>query len=152
LGEALKPLPATSVPRLQATCVAALGFLLAACQEGQSPPAHKEPPPGDVAKGSMLERPLDLVYVCGNRYLVTNASLADIQVTYRVANSKESGDILLRAGLNEDPGHTETELITSTSGTVELFQGEDLVVRRQNEGVPCGAQGYPAERRRCQLR
>lgn len=119
--------------------MAAVGFLLAACQEGQSPPAQKEPPPGDVAKGSMLERPLDLVYVCGNRYLVTNASLAEIQVTYRVANSKETGDMLLRAGLNEDPGHSETELVTSTSGTVELFQGEDLVVRRQNEGVPCGA-------------
>ena len=124
--------------------MAALGFLLAACQEGQSPPAHKEPPPGDVAKGSMLERPLDLVYVCGNRYLVTNASLADIQVTYRVANSKESGDILLRAGLNEDPGHSETELITSTSGRVELFQDDQLVVRRRNEGLPCGAPAISA--------
>jgi Domain of unknown function (DUF1929)/PKD domain len=134
----LKPRPVISVT-LHATYVAALSFLLTACQEGQSPPAHKEPQPGSVAGGSMLERPLDLVYVCGNKFLATNASLTDIQVTYRVANSQETGELLLRAGLNEDPGQSETELVTSTRGTVELFQGEELVVRRQNEGAPCGA-------------
>jgi hypothetical protein len=84
-------------------------------------------------------RPLDLVYVCGNKFLATNATSSAVQVSYRVAGTTETGGLTLREGPGEDPGYSETELQTETPGAVELYQDEQLVVRRRNEGVPCGA-------------
>jgi PKD repeat protein len=84
-------------------------------------------------------RPVDLVYVCGNKFLATNGTRLPITVTYRVAGTDESGSLTLREGAGEDPGFSETELETTEHGTVELYLEESVVARRRNQGVPCGA-------------
>ncbi len=86
----------------------------------------------------MLSRPIDAVYVCGNKFLVTNATSTRVEVTYRVVGTQESGSLILHEGLNEDPGHSETELETTKRGVLEIFQDDHLVVRRRNEALPCG--------------
>jgi PKD repeat protein len=82
--------------------------------------------------------PLDLVYICGNKFLLTNGTRASVRLTYRVAGTDESGSVTLRPGSGEDPGHSETELETTERGVLELYQDEDLVARRRNGGTPCG--------------
>ena len=84
-------------------------------------------------------RPLDLVYVCGNKFLATNGTRSPVQVTYRVAGTDESGSLTLREGSDQDPGYSETELETSERGVVELYQDGARVARRRNEGTRCGA-------------
>jgi hypothetical protein len=82
---------------------------------------------------------LDLVYICGNTFLATNATPSVVQVSYRVVGASETGGLTLREGPGEDPGYSETELQTQNRGVVELYQDEQLVARRRNEGTPCGA-------------
>ncbi|MEP7227453.1 MAG: galactose oxidase-like domain-containing protein [Gemmatimonadales bacterium] len=81
---------------------------------------------------------LDLVYVCGNKFLATNATSSAAQVTYRVVGTREAGGLTLREGPGEDPGYSETELETENPGAVELYQDDQLVARRQNQGIHCG--------------
>ena len=120
-------------------------LLLSSCQDtGQSPPSRPEPPRDQDPGGSMLALPLDLVYVCGNRFLVTNATRSPVEVTYRVAGTEESGSLTLREGPDEDPGYSETELETSRRGAVELYQDDQMVARRRNEGSACGAPAISA--------
>ena len=116
-------------------------LLLAACgDDSQSPPARVEPraeqlstdEPGNLA-------PLDLVYVCGNKFLATNSNRSSVQLTWRVVGSSETGSITLPPGPIEDPGHSETELETAKKGIVELYQDGERVVRRRNLNRPCGA-------------
>ncbi len=85
----------------------------------------------------MLE-PLDLVYVCGNKFLATNSTMAPVQVTYRVVGTTETGSLTLPRGTSEDPGYSETDLETAGRGVVELYQDDQRVARRRNEGSPCG--------------
>jgi PKD repeat protein len=85
----------------------------------------------------MLE-PLDLVYICGNQFLATNSTLGPVQVTYRVVGTDETGSLTLPAGTGEDPGYSETDLETVKRGPVELYQDDQRVARRRNEGSPCG--------------
>jgi len=119
-------------------CITAAG-LLTSCQDAsQSPPMRPEVPVEHEPAGSMLG-PLDLVYLCGNRFLATNATSSAVQVTYRVVGTRETGGLTLREGPGEDPGYSETELQTGNSGAVELYHDEQLVARRRNEGTPCGA-------------
>jgi hypothetical protein len=92
----------------------------------------------------MLALPLDLVYVCGNRFLVTNAARSPMEVSYRVAGTRESGSLTLREGPGEDPGYSETELKTTERGTVELYQDDQMVAQRRNEGSSCGAPAISA--------
>ena len=123
----------------------AANLLLSGCvDDAQSPASRPEPPLGnDASEGSMLA-PLDLVYVCGNKFIATNATRAPAQVTYRVAGTDESGSLTLREGPGTDPGYSETELETSESGVVELFVDDHRVARRRNEGSPCGASAVSA--------
>lgn len=45
----------------------------------------------------MLE-PVDLVYICGNKFLATNATRSPVHVTYRVVGTDETGSLTLREG------------------------------------------------------
>lgn len=130
--------------RLCAALAGGSAFLLSSCQDSaQSPAAHPEPPTVEAPDGSMLG-PVDLVYVCGNKFLVTNALRTVAQVTYRVADTKESGGLTLRGGPGEDPGYSETELETAKPGVVELYQDDVRIAHRRNEGRSCGAPAISA--------
>jgi galactose oxidase-like protein len=115
-------------------------LMLGACQDNsQSPPGQPEAPAGDSPEASNLA-PVDLAYVCGNRFLVTNSTRSPIKVTYRVAGTNESGDLSLgERPLGGDPWFSETELETIERGVVELHRGEEVVARRRNQGLACGA-------------
>jgi PKD repeat protein len=122
------------------TILLALGAatLVGACSEGtQSPGSRPEPPATDPEGGNPA--PLDLLYVCGNKFLATNATKTSVYLTFRVVGTEETGSLALPPGPEEDPGHSETELETSSRGTVELYQGDERVARRINEGTSCGA-------------
>ena len=130
--------------RILISCLSGAQLLLSACQDsGQSPATRSEVPAVNGPGGSTL-MPLDLVYVCGNRFLVTNATPVNAQVTYRVVGSNETGSLTLRPSPGEDPGYSETELETRTGGSVELYQEEARVARRDNEARPCGAPAISA--------
>ena len=120
-------------------------MLVTACRdESQAPPSRPEPPIHEGPGGSMLE-PLDLVYVCGNKFLATNSTLATVQLEYRVIGTDESGSITLRPGVAEgDQSWSETELETRERGVVELYQDDQRVARRRNEAIPCGASPFSA--------
>ncbi|HEY8195738.1 MAG TPA: galactose oxidase-like domain-containing protein [Gemmatimonadales bacterium] len=113
-------------------------FLGACFDSAQSPASRSEPPAGEGLEGSTLA-PLDLVYVCGNKFLATNSTASPVQVQYRVAGTRETGSLTLRAGTGEDPGFSETELETENSGVVELYHDDERVSRRANQSMPCGA-------------
>jgi PKD repeat protein len=89
--------------------------------------------------------PLDLVYVCGNKFLATNATPATVQLEYRVVGTNETGSITLRPGVAEgDQSWSETELETQNRGTVELYRDDQRVARRRNEAMACGAAVFSA--------
>lgn len=113
------------------------------CQDsGQSPPSRPDAPGGTPATSQ--PGPVDLVYVCGNKFLVTNANPTPVQVVYRVAGTNESGSLMLPEGPGGDPGYSETELETKTPGVVELYDDDVRVARRINEGSACGAPAIEA--------
>jgi hypothetical protein len=117
----------------------ASALLLQACLDGsQSPLARPEVPPPDEG-GSGMTNPIGLVYICGNKFLATNRTPSTVHVTYRVAETQETGGLTLREGIAEDPGFSETELETVHTGTVELFLDGTRVARGANENLPCGA-------------
>jgi hypothetical protein len=129
--------------RLGRTIALAGALLLQACFDGsQSPPGRPEPPPSDDAQSSMTKT-VDLVYVCGNKFLATNSTRSAVHVTYRVLDTKETGSLTLREGSDGDPGFSETELETVQPGTVELFLDGTRVTQRPNEQLPCGAPSRP---------
>jgi galactose oxidase len=118
--------------------------VLFACQDsGQTPEGRPEAPPVTGPGGSML-LPVDLVYVCGNKFLVTNATPSTVQVEYRVAETTETGGITLRGGPGGDPGYSETELETAAAGTVELYRDGSVIARRDNDGRACGSPAISA--------
>jgi hypothetical protein len=117
--------------------LATISLLLAACQDAsQSPPQVPEAPQDSAPGGSTL-LPIDLAYVCGNKFMVTNANPVPVEVTYRVVGTGETGSLTLSPGPGGDPGYSETELVTTESGTVELYHNDQLIVTRPNEGLPC---------------
>jgi PKD repeat protein len=119
-------------------------FVVSACLDSaQSPPARPDAPKGDGLEGSMLG-PVDLVYLCGNKFIVTNSLKSPVHVEYRVVDSDETGSLTLREGPMEDPGYSETELETGARGAVELYQDGQRVARRRNENVACGAPAVSA--------
>ena len=119
-------------------------LLLNACLDtAQSPPARPEGPRLEGPDGSMLE-PVDLIYVCGNKFLATNSTAAELHVQYRVAGTRETGSLTLREGLGGDPGFSETELETTNAGVVELYQNDVRIARRSNRSLPCGTTSMSA--------
>ena len=126
---------------LPVLCLSAALLLLGACAEDDS---HSPPDRPDISlkqqarEGGNLA-PLDLVYVCGNKFLATNSTRSTVHLTYRVVGSSETGSVTMPPGPVEDPGHSETELETKKQGVVELYQDGQRVVRRRNLKLPCGA-------------
>ena len=116
-------------------------LLLAACGEdgSHSPPGRPEVSLKPQAEEGGNLAPLDLIYVCGNKFLATNSTRSTVHLTYRVTGSSDAGGVTLPPGPVEDPGHSETELETKKSGIVELYQDGQRVVRRRNLKMPCGA-------------
>ncbi|HJR17395.1 MAG TPA: galactose oxidase-like domain-containing protein [Gemmatimonadales bacterium] len=118
--------------------------LLGSCVDSaQSPQARPEPPSTEEAPGSNPQ-PIDLVYVCGNKFLAINGTTSAVHVTYRVVGTQETGGLTLREGTGGDPGFSETELETSNGGPVELYRDDEKVVTRQNENLSCGASAISA--------
>ena len=118
-----------------------LAFLAGCAEDGaHSPPARAGAPLEEqrIEEAGNLG-PLDLVYVCGNKFLATNSTRAAVHVTYRVVGTSEAGGITLPPGPIEDPGHSETELETTKRGIVEIYRDGERVVRRRNLKLACGA-------------
>ena len=117
--------------------LAGAGLLLAACLDNtQSPPPRLDAPRQEPPEGVLA--PIDLIYVCGNKFLVTNATGTRVDVEYRVLGTDEAGRLTLPVGPAEDPGYGETELETAERGEVELYRDERRVTRRPNRNYPCG--------------
>jgi PKD repeat protein len=115
------------------------GALVTACQDNsQSPPSRPEVPEENSPEAGNLA-PLDLVYVCGNKFLATNSTRSAVNVTYRVAGTNETGALTLGATPGGDPWFSETELETVERGAVELYHNDERVASRRNQGLPCGA-------------
>ena len=82
-----------------------LASLLAlACREA---PDEGGAPVASFPPGTELEsdfgQPIRLNYVCGNRFLVTNAHDVPVSVHYRVRSGTEEGQIDLAAAPDDDP-------------------------------------------------
>jgi galactose oxidase len=126
--------------RLRARAAAVLGgvlVLVAGCSDDRSSagPRVADPLPADVEVGA--DAPVDLSYLCGNRFLVTNAHGVPISVTYRVAGSGEEGVVEVPAAPPIDPAVSEQMFETRTRGTVQMFLNGKPLVARANAGVPC---------------
>jgi hypothetical protein len=121
--------------------VLALGsvLMLTSCQESAQSPAARPEIAAPAEPHGSTPAPLDLVYVCGNKFLVTNATSRSVQVTYRIAGTPETGSLTLPPGPGGDPGYSETELETVSPGVLELYLDDVQVARRVNEALPCGA-------------
>ena len=113
----------------------AAGLLLGACRDASQAPSDRPgaaPHQKDTPGGGSSVAPLDLVYVCGNKFLATNRTSMAVAVTYRVAETDETGELTLEPGFEDDPGFSETELETRQRGAVELYRNGQLVARRSN--------------------
>jgi galactose oxidase len=108
-----------------------------ACSDERTGAGPRPPnaPPTDPDIGE--DAPINLTYVCGNRFMVTNAQSFPITVTYRVAESEEEGTADLAAAPRMDPAISERTIEVRTKGAVQLFAGDRLVVTRANRGTPC---------------
>ena len=114
-------------------------LVVSACQDNsQSPPGRPEVPTENSPEASNLA-PLDLIYVCGNKFLATNSTRSAVNVTYRVVGTNETGALTLRETPGGDPWFSEAELETVERGAVELYRNEERVARKRNQGLPCGA-------------
>jgi PKD repeat protein len=124
---------------LSVLCLGA-ALLLAGCGEdgSYSPPARPDLAPKEQPEEGGNLAPLDLVYVCGSKFLATNSTRSTVHLTYRVVGSSETGGVTLPPGPLVDPAHSETELETKKQGIVELYRDDQRVVRRRNLKLPCG--------------
>jgi hypothetical protein len=115
---------------------AAATALLPGCTDG--PGSGPRPDlPAPPASEDDSDQPVRLTYVCGNRFLITNAHSAPITVTYRVVGTEEEGSASLTAAPAEDPAFSEAMIETRERGTVEIYLEDRRVRARENDGVPC---------------
>jgi galactose oxidase len=103
-------------------------------ERGAAGPRVDEPVPADVDAGLA---PVDLSYVCGNRFLVSNSHEVPISVTYRVGGTGEEGTVKVPAAPSIDPAISEELIETRTKGTVQIFLDGKALVARANGGTPC---------------
>jgi hypothetical protein len=117
--------------------LAVLAGMALACSDERSGagPGAADPVPPDAGVGA--DAPLDLSYLCGNRFLVTNARTVPVSVTYRVVGTGETGMVEVAAAPLEDPAVSEQEIETRARGTVEILLAGRHVVARANEAVLC---------------
>ncbi len=121
-------------------CLGCAPIFLIGCRDGtDSSTAQSQPGMEDgAAEDNLLRMPLDLVYICGNKFLASNSTLAPVQLSYRVAGTDETGYLSLPPASGGDEGFSETEFETAERGTVEVYQGDQRVARRRNEAHGCG--------------
>jgi galactose oxidase-like protein len=104
---------------------------------GESPDTDRDAKPGTPLPEEQSDGPVRLSYVCGNRFLITNAYSVPVSVTYRILGSEEDGTADLSAAPAEDPAFSERLIETRTRGAVQLFLDGKLVASGTNEGTPC---------------
>jgi hypothetical protein len=120
---------------------AAFALLSLACSDDRSEsgphPDDTQPLPTNVGE----DAPINLEYVCGNRFMVSNSYQVPVSVTYRVVGTAEEGTADLEAAPELDPAMSQVMIETRTRGAVQLFfQGKPVVARR-NEGASCASAG-----------
>ena len=108
--------------------------LLAGCGESPDTDANARP---DAPLPDQEEGPVRLAYVCGNRFLITNAYSVPVSVTYRILGTEEDGSADLPAAPSADPAFSERLIETRTRGAVQLLLGGKLIATRPNEQTPC---------------
>jgi len=112
--------------------------LLAACSDGPDPgPGPRVDAPPEPASEDDSDQPIRLTYVCGNRFLVTNAHSVPITVGYRVLGTEEEGSTTVPAAPAEDPAFSDVLIETKNRGTVEISVEGKRVRARENGEVPC---------------
>src|SRR4051794_31246584 len=88
--------------------IVANALAASACNESSQTPSERVEPPQEAdGPEGILTKPVDLIYICGNRFLATNSSLKPVRVTYRVVGSTETDTLILPPGDSDDPGHSE---------------------------------------------
>jgi PKD repeat protein len=112
--------------------------LLLGCLDSAQAPSGRTAPPVSRGEHDSPLGPIDLVYICGNKFLATNQTGGVVRVTYHVVGGDESGSLTLPPASMDDEGFSETEVETVERGAVELYQGDDLETRRNNLGRACG--------------
>ena len=115
--------------------VVALASISCSDDRSGAGPRVDDAEPADVEVGE--DAPVDLSYVCGNRFLVSNTYSVPISVTYRVAGSSEEGTVEVAAAPSLDPGVSEGTIETRRKGTVQIFLDGKPLVARANTGVAC---------------
>jgi galactose oxidase len=90
------------------------------------------------------DAPVRALYVCGNRFVLSNAHPFTVPVTWRIQGTDEQGDLALAAAPDGDPGFSEIEITTRHRGPLELYRGDQLLAVRDNERLACEATMGPA--------
>ncbi len=74
----------------------------------------REGPPGPPSGGGVAaapsasdDAPVRALYLCGNRFVLSNAQPFPVQVTWRIQGTDEQGDQALAAAPEGDPGFSE---------------------------------------------
>jgi galactose oxidase len=116
--------------------IGGLGLFLVGCGDNSGDRSGpKLGPPAETEDSQ--DAPIRLSYVCGNRFLITNAYSVAVSVTYRVAGTDEEAEALLSAAPNQDPAFSERLIETHNKGSVELLLNGTTIAVRANGGVPC---------------
>jgi galactose oxidase len=125
------PRPAVALGR----CAMALAIFACSEERAGSGPRPPAAPPTDPEIGE--DAPVNLTYVCGNRFVITNAQRFPLTVTYRVDGTEEEGTADLAAAPDMDPAFSEQVIEVRTKGAVQLFAGDRFLVARANGRAPC---------------
>jgi hypothetical protein len=80
-----------------------LALAVFGCSEERTAAGPRPPTAAPTDPEIGEDAPINLTYVCGNRFVVTNAQSFPITVTYRVAESEEEGTADLAAAPRMDP-------------------------------------------------
>jgi galactose oxidase len=112
-----------------------------ACTDDRSDPGPRPPEPDPLDSGAGEDAPINLTYVCGNRFIVSNAHGVPVSVTYQVVGTEEEGTADLPAAPEIDPAVSEVPIETRARGTVQLLLDGKALLAKANEGTPCNPAG-----------
>ncbi len=127
--------------RLFGVLGAAVLLLTVACTDDRSDSGPRSAEPDPLDSGAGEDAPINLTYVCGNRFILSNAHGVPVSVTYRVVGTGEEGTADLPAAPEIDPAVSETLIETHARGTVQLFLDGKALLARANEGALCNPAG-----------
>jgi Domain of unknown function (DUF1929) len=111
-------------------------ILLASCRDA---PEQRAGPRIDVVTEDQADDngPIRLSYVCGNRFLISNAHSVQVTVAWRVVGTDEAGTESVAAAASQDAGFGEIQIETTNRGAVELSFDGRKIGTRANGGIPC---------------